>query len=61
MNVLSKADNELLSEAFFERFGQILERFGFKVDKHTWAFNTRAALEYHRQAIEQIMAIAKKI
>ncbi len=61
VNVLSKADNELLSEAFFQRFGPILERFGFKVDKHTWAFNTRAALEYHRQAIEQIMAIAKKI
>jgi len=61
INVLSKADNLALSRAFYERFGPILKRFGMDVDEHTFAWNTRAALEYHRQMIEQLLGIAKKL
>lgn len=61
INVLSKQDNLALSRAFFQRFGPILQRFGHDVDEDTFAWNTRAALEYHRQAIEHITGIAKKI
>ena len=61
INVLSKEDNRALSRAFFRRFGSILRRFGLEVDEDTFAWNTRAALDYHRQAIEQITGIAKKI
>lgn len=61
INVLSKADNLALSKAFYQRFGHILQRFGIPIDEDTFAWNTRAALDYHRQAIEQIIGIAKKI
>ncbi len=61
INVLSKEDNLALSRAFFQRFGPILRRFGFEVDESTFSFNTRDALEYHRQALEQINGIANKI
>lgn len=58
---LSKADNRALSRAFYHRFGAILRRFGYEVDEDTFAWNTRAALEYHRQVLEKILGIAKKI
>ena len=61
INVLSKDDNLALSKAFYRRFGPILKRFGFDVDEDTFALNTRAALDYHRQAVGQIIGIAKKI
>ena len=61
INVLSKEDNLALSRAFFERFGSILRRFGVDVDEDTFAWNTRAALDYHRRMVEQIIGIAKKI
>ena len=61
INVLSKEDNLALSRAFFERFGSILKRFGMDVDESTFAWNTRAALDYHRQVIEQIIGVAKKM
>jgi hypothetical protein len=61
INVLSKHDNRALSRAFFERFGPILRRFGMDVDEDTFAWNTRAALDYHRQVLEHILGIAKKI
>lgn len=61
IDVLSKDDNLALSRAFYRRFGPILKRFGFDVDEDTFAFNTRAALDYHRQAVSQIIGIAKKI
>ena len=61
INVLSKTDNMALSRAFYQRFGPILRRFGMDVDEETFAWNTRAALDYHRQALEQIVGIAKKI
>lgn len=61
IDVLSKEDNLALSRAFFHRFGPILQRFGVDVDQDTFAWNTRAALEYHRQMIEQILGIAKKV
>ena len=34
-------------------------RFGVEVDEDTFAWNTRAALDYHRQVIEQVSGIAK--
>ena len=61
INVLSKEDNRELSRAFFQRFGPILQRFGVQVDQDTFAWNTRAALEYHRQVIAQITGIARKL
>ena len=61
VNVLSKEDSLALSRAFFERFGTILQRFGLKVDQDTFAWNSRAALEYHRETIERILGFAKKI
>lgn len=61
INVLSKEDNRALSRAFYTRFGPILQRFGHHVDEDTFAWNTRAALDYHRQVLEQITGIAKKI
>ena len=61
IDVLSKDDNRALSRAFFERFGPILKRFGFDVDEDTFAWNTRAALEYHRQAIGQLLGLARKV
>lgn len=61
IDVLSKEDNKALSRAFFHRFGPILKRFGHEVDEDTFAWNTGAALDYHRQVLEQIIGIAKKI
>jgi len=61
INVLSKDDNRALSRAFYERFGPILKRFGHEVDADTFAWNTRAALDYHRQVLEHISGIAKKL
>ena len=61
INVLSKDDNRALSRAFYERFGPILKRFGHEVDEDTFAWNTRAALDYHRQVLEHISGIAKKL
>jgi len=58
---ISKADNLELSRAFYHRFAHILREFGAEVDETTFAWNTRAALEYHRQVLEQIFGIAKKI
>lgn len=58
---LSKADNLALSRAFYQRFGSILREFGAEFDETTFAWNTRAALEYHRQILEQLFGIAKKI
>ena len=55
---LSSEDNRSLSRAFFERFGYTLRRFGLTVDENTLAGDTRTALDYHRQAIEQIIGIA---
>ncbi len=60
INILSKHDNLALSRAFYHRFGPILQRFGLPVDQDTFAWNTRAALDYHRQAIEHIIGIAKR-
>ncbi len=60
INVLSRADNMELSRAFFTRFGPILKRYGFEIEEDTFAWNTRAALEYHRQVIEHILGIARK-
>lgn len=57
----SKAHNLALSRAFFRRFGTILRRFGYEVDENTFAWNSRAALEYHRQVLEHIFGIVKKI
>ena len=57
VDVLSKADNRELSKAFCRRFGPVLERFGTPIEEDTFAWNTRAALEYHRQVIEQITGI----
>ena len=39
----------------------LLAAVGFDVDQDTFAWNTRAALDYHRRAISQIIGIAKKI
>lgn len=61
INVLSKDDNRALSRAFYARFGPILKRFGHEVDEDTFAWNTRAALDYHRQILEHISGIAKKL
>lgn len=61
INVLSKQDNLALSRAFYARFGPILKRFGIPADEETFAWNTRAALDYHRHALEQIIGIAKKL
>jgi hypothetical protein len=61
INVLSKDDNRALSRAFYQRFGPILKRFGHEVDEDTFAWNTRAALDYHRQVLEHISRIARKI
>lgn len=61
INVLSKDDNRALSRAFYERFGPILKRFGHEVDEDTFAWNTRAALDYHRQVLEHISGIARKL
>jgi len=61
INVNSKDDNRALSRAFYHRFGPILQRFGIPVDEDTFAFNARAALEYHRQVIQHLLGIAKKI
>lgn len=61
INVLSKDDNRALSRAFYERFGPILKRFGHEIDQDTFAWNTRAALDYHRQVLEHISGIAKKL
>lgn len=61
INPLSKADNLELSRAFFREFGDLLRRYGVDVDQETFAWNTRAALEYHRQVLEQIFGIARKI
>lgn len=60
INVLSKDDNLALSKAFFRRFGPILKRFGFEGDEDTLAFNTRAALDCHRQVVGRIIGIAKR-
>ena len=61
INVLSKEDNLALSRAFFERFGPVLARFGMEVSEDMFAWNTRAALDYHRQVLEHVIGIAKKI
>jgi hypothetical protein len=61
INPLSKTENLELSRAFYRRFGPILREFGFEVDEMTFAWNTRAALEYHRQVLEHIFGIAKKM
>jgi len=61
INVNSKADNLALSKAYFGRFGSILRQFGADFDEDTFAWNTRAALDYHRQVIENILGIARKI
>jgi len=58
---LSKDDNSALSRAFYERFGPILQRFGHDVTPDTFAWNTRAALDYHRQVLEHITGITKKL
>jgi len=36
-------------------------RFGHEVDEDTFAWNTRAALDYPRQVLEHIANIAKKL
>lgn len=61
IDVQSKEANLALSRAFFRRFGPLLQRFGVHIDENTFAWNTRAALEYHRQVIEHILGIAKKV
>jgi hypothetical protein len=61
INPLSKTENMELSRAFYHRFGPVLQEFGFEVDEMTFAWNTRAALEYHRQVLEHLFGIAKKI
>jgi len=61
INVLSKDANRALSRAFYERFGPILKRFGHDVTEDTFAWNTRAALDYHRQVLEHITGITKKL
>lgn len=60
---LSKADAVALGRAYYRRFGEILRRFGCEVpsDELSFASNPRAALEYHRQVLERILGIAKKI
>lgn len=61
VDVLSKEDNLALSRAFFRRFGEPLRRFGLPIDENTFAYNTRAALEYYRRIIEQLIGVARKI
>jgi hypothetical protein len=61
VNVLSKRDNLELSRAFFRRFAEPLRRFGLTIDEETLAYNTRAALDYHRRMIEQLIGIARKV
>ena len=58
---LSKADNRALSRAFFARFGPILQQVGFPYTEDDFAWNTRAALEYHRQVLERIIGTVKKV
>lgn len=60
---LSKADWVALGKAYYRRFGDILRRFGREEpsDELAFAFNPRAALEYHRQILERILGITKKI
>ncbi|MDA8118241.1 MAG: hypothetical protein M0000_12830 [Actinomycetota bacterium] len=58
---VSKSDNLELARAYFRRFGGILREFGVEVDEFVFATNMRAAFEYHRQVLEQIFGIAKKI
>lgn len=61
VDVRSKADNMELSRAYFRRFGSVLEKFGVRVEPDTFAWNTRAALEYHRQVLEKIFSISKRV
>lgn len=59
--MLSKDDNLALSRAFYERFGPILRRFDHEITEDTFAWNTRAALDCHRQVLEHISGIAKQL
>jgi len=58
---LSKSQALAISRAFFERYGQLLRRHGIDVDETTFAWNTRAAFEYLRRALEQVAGLARKL
>ena len=58
---LSRADNVALSRAFYERFHATFERAGFEFNELTFASNTRAAFEYHRQAIEIVLGFGRSM
>lgn len=58
---LSRADNVALSRAFYERFHPTFKRAGFEFNELTFASNTRAAFEYHRQAIEIVLGFGRSM
>jgi len=57
----SRGTRVVLSRAFYDRFGNILSRAGIEIDEHSFACDPRAALDYHRQVIEKILGIGKKM
>ncbi len=61
IDVLSKEHSKELSRAFYNRFGSILTRADHEFDEDTFAWNTRAALDYYRALVEQVVGIHKKM
>lgn len=58
---LSHAENVALSRAYYEHFRVIFERVGMPLDELSFASNTRAAFEYHRQVMEMVVGTGRKI
>jgi hypothetical protein len=51
----SREENLELAKAYDQEFGPIIKRYLPNYDPTLFAFNMRAAFEYHRQAVEQII------
>jgi hypothetical protein len=59
--VIDKRAHVELGQAFYDRFGDRLREYGVEIDEFTFAANPRAALEYLRQVMEQILGVQKAI